>query len=235
MEKNNLDHIITYYLEEEQRMELRFQECLLEKDFLMAHHFSKIINGLKHKIALLSELDTSKKLKIQRQELSLSYLEKKWQAEENPRQQKNLKKFIEQAQQKIANWQKQTPVFFEDKQLIDDIILDLWAGKISGFSIVVDQREAIRLDFKCTIPPILTIKIKEAKSTDFSTHFWKSRWPKLQGLGFVLLEGSDSLRLDWSMDDPDHTQDVKLILARLFFEVFYYKDFGSPLNLIIEP
>jgi len=85
MEKNDLDHIIAHYTEEEKRMEARLQECLAERDFLTAHHFSKIINGLKHKMALLSELDGSMELKIHRQELSLEHLENKWKTEENPR------------------------------------------------------------------------------------------------------------------------------------------------------
>ena len=234
MEQNDLEQVIAHYLAEEKKVEARLEECLLEKDFLAAHQFSSILNVLKKKLAVLSELDPSRGLKIQRQHLYLEHLNEKWQKEEDPRRKNALEKFIKKTQEKISNWEKEAPVFFADQQLIDEAILDLGKGVIQGFRLVVDQRERISLDFQCRDTATLRMKIIVAQKTDYSSHFWKQKINKLQGLGFVWSEEENGLTLDWPKSQLENTQGVKLILARMFFEIFYYKDFGGTVNLIIR-
>ncbi len=234
MEKNDLEYLIAHYLAAEKKVETRLEACVLEKDFLAAHQYSTILNGLKKKLSVLSELDPSRRLKIQRQEIYLEHLNGKWQVEEDPRRKRMLEKFIEEAKEKISNWQTEAPVFFADQQLIDEAILDLGKGIIQGFHLVVDQREMISLDFKRIDATILRIKIIVAEKTDYSSNFWKPKKNKLQGLGFVWSAEEKGLVLDWSISQVENTQGLKLILARIFFEIFYYKEFGGTINLIIR-
>ncbi|MDB5191271.1 MAG: hypothetical protein JWQ96_834 [Segetibacter sp.] len=216
---NRLNILIVHYEEEKARLQSAINECVQEADYLLAHSFSKALWEVDTKLRTFKSFEDSR------------YNEKVWRLDTIARLEKGLnsdhsdflKDFyvdrIKQEKEELRKLSLHTePVKKDTEGIIDETLLKLVERKIKSFSVVLYQRdnlyfqiEIVGRAFKITFPDVEFHRSNE-RLHDGSLKL-------LARIGFV--NERDNLILLLPYKDSEDLNSLKIVLSRIFFEVFY--------------
>ncbi len=225
---NQLRTLIELYEEEKVRLQMLITECLAEKEYLHAHYHSNALYQLNGKLQTLHNIDDNlydeKQFKLERiflleKELAETQYEclKEFYSEELLRAKEDLEKL----QQRQSRVEDEVPA-----SLLDDILQRFLDNKVKNVKLILKKAENLLLTFgysnktlRVTFPYIqqhLKRRIIHHKSLDL-----------FQRLGFEITTNRSKVILTIIGDKKEIIGKLKPILAKIIFEMFYFKNFKN--------
>ena len=231
--KSDLDLLIEQYEEERASLEKKVAEYLAEEDFVYASHHQKALWQVR------GHLDHLYKMRIPFYE-DISQLEKlkllSTRAQENEKHEflsDYWKRQIEEHEIKIKELSGHTPKPFYDGQVIDDALFDLVEHKLKGFRLCFREEPEICIEFKLdegfievALPADLSLQEFDPEDDDNWQHIGI-----FTGLGFQTDE-NNRLVYKYPLSQFKDASAIKILLARLMYDVFYYNEKYDSAKLI---
>ena len=223
-----MDEILTLIRElEREQADLKrlIDESVRDGEYLVAHYHSEAIGIVNRKLQTLRNLDDknydSKKMitmMIKRSELQLG--------QEYPERIKDyLKKEIEKLKLELGELEKCEKVRARESWILIENLDLLISRKLKGIRIVLKKSSNFALDLRRTRIGI-KISIKNIKSLrrDYLIH--DENLQHFFGLGFKFNEGESTLTMILiNRNKVQLLADLQMVLSKIVFEIFYFKEF----------
>ncbi|HVV54299.1 MAG TPA: hypothetical protein VHC47_03180 [Mucilaginibacter sp.] len=220
MMKNDLDLVIDAFETEKKALQRMIKQSAWEHDHLIAYHHSEALLRLNRHLHILYSFRDP--FHNERQELNRQgkFLRNK------PKDIKHrLWKFVvethskEIEERKLELEAKQKKNSFNDTQEIDDLLFAIAEGSIKTFKIIVPLYDDAELQFTREGALLLIcINLYEPYEEDF---ILDNRIPDpLKGLGFEFNADKRSYVYQCNLTNFKDATDIKILLSRLFFDVF---------------
>jgi len=225
---NQLKLLISLYEEEKIQLQKMIDECLVETEYLMAHYHSQALSQINSKLQTLKNLDDNlfdyknfrqKRIDSIQKELefeSLDYIK-----EYHLRDIQQLKEELEKLNQ-ISN----LSVSKNNVELLEETLKKLLDKKVKNLTLILQKTNNLVLRFsysknvlKVTLPHVRQHKKKWILSNYDIEAFEK--------LGFNLTENETKLVLILTGDKESILNHLKLILSKVVFEIFYFREFEN--------
>lgn len=225
-----LTELIDLLEDEGLRLETIMKACVAESDYKHAHKYQKALHKVNRQLQTLNGLqDPSYKEKSMlkhTQEIYIKYLA-------DPKYAGMTDYFLDkmnETQQKLYIPSASPPQY--DTQEIDDALFQLVEKKITGFKFNLQKQSNLYLRFQL-IGHSLKLSITPFKELMNEDVLYKEEKKALKSLGFTNSLGKEYL---YCMVDVSRFKDalaIKTLLARIVFEVFFYRELDRPATIEI--
>ncbi len=225
---NHLTLIISLYEEEKVQLQKLIDQCLADTEYLMAHYHWQALCRLNSRLQVLKNIDD--KLfdsKHFRQEI-IDRLQKQIEAESSDYMKEYYLKDLERTKEELEKLnQTHQPAALPAKEtLLDETLEKLVDKKIKNLKLIFKKADNLFLGFsysnkvlKATLPHVKQHTKKRTLYHDNITSF--------KNLGFNLSENETTLTLTLTGAKEDMLNRLKLILSKIVFEIFYFKEFDN--------
>lgn len=221
--KSDLDQIIEYFESEKLALKSSIKNYLIENDFLYAHYHQEELMRLESKLATLQYFkDPSyhKKQDLQRLKDGFEGFD------DDNRLRIIYQRRITEKENEIRKDQLSAS-YFNDAQIIDDALFDLYERRVEKFRLCLDKPSALYLYFELNVNNLLSISISSDAVLDMYGYD-KENYDEdeerelfiLKKMGFEQSDGSDWIVYHIDMNDFKDATAIKSILARIAFDVF---------------
>lgn len=225
---NQLKLLISIYEEEKVRLQKLIDECLVEAEYLMAHYYSQALYQLNGRLQTLHNIDDKLYDEKYFRQRRIEDLQKQIASESSDYMKEYLEKGLireKEALEKLNQIPKQATLP-DNETLLDETLKKLIANKIKNLKLVLKKSDNLFLGFsysnkvlKVTLPYVKQHTKKWALHDDNINSF--------KNLGFNLSEAETKLILTLTGDKEDILNRLKLILSKIVFEIFYFKEFDN--------
>jgi hypothetical protein len=222
--KSDLDQIIEYLESEKQSLELSIKSYLLEKDFQYAHYQQEELWRVNNKLATFQYFKDPlyhKKQELERlKELFNGF-------DENDNLTDIYHRRITKKENEIKTDQL-TASYFNDTQVIDDALFELYERRFKKFRLCLNKPSALYLYFELNVNNLLSISISSDAVLDMYGYDKENYDDEdeerelfiLKKMGFEQSDGLDWIVYHIDMNDFKDATAIKLILARISYDVF---------------
>ncbi len=235
--KSDLDELIELLETEVKVIEACIKDSIEEWDYQMAYHNSRALFKLNQKLNVLHKMKDpfyDEKTNLER---TIMIHEKRIELDMNAWRGDYYQKIIEEDKSKLQALkdQKNTPIY--DDQKIDDALFSIWAGIYKGFVLNLNKKNKLSITFESVGDEVINISIsvKTALNVDcfFGDDSEEDRpLDKYRGLGFVLNDDSSKLIYKYYMGNFKEAISIKILLARLVYDILTYAEFDKPASLV---
>ena len=225
---NQLKLLISLYEEEKIRLQKLIDECLVETEYLMAHYHSEALYQLNGRLQTLHNIDDKlydeKSYKLNR----IKGLEKHIATEASDLMKEYYSKDILKAKEEleklneIHNQQTQP----KDPSLLDEVLQRLIQKKIKNLKLILKREDNLFLAFSYS-NKILKVTLPYVKQHIRKWTLYDDNINSFKYLGFELTENESKLTLKLSGNKDDILVKLKVILSKIVFEIFYFKEFDN--------
>lgn len=224
--KTDLDLLIEFLEQERAFLEKIVGEYLEEHDYLYAYYQENGLGQIRSTLDRLYAMKTPFYNEIVMLERMRTMINR---PQDNDRLQEFLsdyyKKKIEKQELKIRQLRENKPEPFYDAQIIDDALFDLVEGKLKGFQLCFreDESGGICIEFK-----LLDVFITIALPVDMHLNEFDpeddGNWRHIGTFAALGFEPDESGRLIYKYPVVKFKDaiEIKILLARLLYDVFYY-------------
>ena len=225
---SKLEKLIAYHEAEYAALTAQIDECIGETDYKMAHRIAKGLFVVGEKLRVLHNFqdkfyddkkEIARRLAIYNEELgkeTSNYMRGYWQ-KEIAEQERKMNAVLGAQQGAAAN---------STSQVIHQALRKLLGAEIAQFKLVLDKANMLCCNIRL-VRKTLIMSIPEIKRHRMYGRFRKKQLAHMQRLGFCLYDQNDKLMLILPYSDRDELEHVKLVLAQLVFEIFYFKEFSG--------
>ncbi|MFC0517854.1 hypothetical protein ACFFGT_26815 [Mucilaginibacter angelicae] len=224
--KSDLDQIIEYLESEKQSLELSIKRNLAEYDYLYAHYQQEGLWRLNNHLDTLKYFKDplfNKKQDIERWIRWMSRLE-------NNDLESLYKDDIAEKKQELEKLNKdQVYKYFNDSQVIDEALFDLYEGRISRFRLCLSKEDGFYLDFEMSND---FLKISYRPDPMFDSYEYirdiddddddEVHLHPLEKLGFSWDTDGKQLIFRYDMRGFKEALPVKVLLSRIAYEKFNF-------------
>ena len=222
---SKLERLLAAYEAERASLTAEMEECAAEMAYGKAHLFFKALVRVNQQLQTLYNLQDERYDEKAYRLRSIKMLEEKLvHAEEYMRG--HYTRYLAAEQEKLAELTRTPAQKTPAGQVVRDVLRRLLAGELTGFTLVLrDSRRlychirAVRKTLFMTIPEVRRHK------ADYTLQ--KSHLRKFRSLGFRLYDTKDKLLLFAPYSTAEEVSAVQRTLARIAFEVFYFKDLAG--------
>ena len=234
--KSDLDELIELLETEVKVIEACIKDNTEEWDYQMAHHNSRALFKLNQKLNVLHKMNDPFYEEKKNLERMIMIHEKRIELDMNAWRGDYYQKIIEEDKSKLQGLkdQKNTPIY--DDQKIDDALFSIWAGIYKGFILYLNKKDKLGITFESVGDEVINISIsvKSALNVDyfFGDDSEEDRpLDKYKGLGFVLNDDGSKLVYKYDMGDFKDAIAIKVLLARIIYNIFTYAELDKPASL----
>ena len=225
---NQLKFLISLYEEEKVRLKKLIEECLVETEYLMAHYHSEALYQLNGRLQTLKNIDDKLFDEKNFRQRRIDGPQKQIETESSDYMKdyyvKNLQHAKEEVE-KINQIPKQATIP-DNRILLDETLKKLVEKKIKNLKLILKKADNLFLGFsyskkvlKVTLPYVKQHTKKWILNDDNINSF--------KNLGFDLAENETKLTLTLTGDKEDILTKLKVILSKIVFEIFYFKNFDN--------
>lgn len=227
MSNSDLETLLTFYQLEKLNLERLIAECVIEEEFQIATYYSNALQQVKHTIRTFQNLADSEH---DRKE----WIKEKIAISEKERINSMHTSFYELQTQQI-NQLKEELIKLEvpqkETKIADDfehIFYDLADGLIKGFRFYLKKEDDMYLLFtKYADTIFISFGSGDENEPGYFDHLIH-----LKSLGFHFNESKRCFEYEYNLQIFKNTLFIKTLVARIVFEVFYFKTLD--LNTTIE-
>ncbi|HTI61480.1 hypothetical protein [Mucilaginibacter sp.] len=223
--KSDLDLVIAALEAEKRSIQKMMKQSMSDYDYLIAYHHSEALIKLESRLNKLYTFKDplhNRRQELKRQERSLK------KPPEYFRKNKMLWKFFtdRQAAELKKNrldleLESEKKVVFNDSQQIDDLIFDIVARKIDKFQIVfsIYDDDDVQITFEIDVDFLsICVNMFNPQEPDFVFDGRVSN--PLKGLGFKYDADKQVFVYKYNLQNFRDATEIKILLSRLFFDVF---------------
>jgi hypothetical protein len=219
--RSNLEKLIAAYEAERASLTTEMEECVAEADYGKAHLFSKVIRQVNQQLQTLYNIQDKWHDEKERLVQWISYLEETKAANELSR---HFTELIAENKEKLAALQHASAQKATPGRAVRDALNKLLTGEIRGFTLVFQESNRLSCHLRL-VRRTLILTIPEIRRHKDDCTLEKRHLRKLKRLGFALYDNKDKLMLFAPYSAIDDIKVIQLVLARITFEVFNFKDF----------
>jgi len=226
--KDKLDTLIDFYEAEKSRLLQLIDSCVKEEEYQLAHFHQRALYQLNGKLQTLKNINDKfhdEKSFISRR---ISNLEKRIGGESSAAMIEYYLKEIESAKKELEKliYQSNKTDSTEDKLILNKALSDLIDKKVKSIKLILKRTDNLLLEFKYR-NKILKVTLPFVKRHLKSYTLYEGKINKLKRYGFELQYNDSKLVLQLGGDKEKLMNKLTIILSKIIFEVFYFKEFEN--------
>ena len=226
--KDKLDTLIDCYEAEKNRLLQLIDACVKEEEYQLAYFHQRALYQLNRRLQTLKNINDKfydEKSFIWNR---ISFLEKNIKPENPDALNDYFFNELDEAKEELEKLiQRSNKVdSAEDKLIINEAMSDLLEKKIKNFKLILIRKDNLFLEFKY-IGKTLCVTIPLVKKHIKNGVLYEWRINKLKRLGFESQKKDSKLVLKLKADKEKLLENLKIILCKIIFEVFYFKEFEN--------
>jgi hypothetical protein len=220
-------HILISLLEEEEKRLLELiADCIKEHEYRMAHFHSKALKQVYRKLQTLGniqDINYDRKTFLNAQ---ISYLEEELNSEPSDHMKEYLLRTMLSAKETLARLDQQAAEKTNpegNENIFDDTLTKLMQKKIRKFRLYLKKKDNLFFELsrsKSGLKIVLPFVKNHFKTFMLNRHSVRS----IVAMGFSLVDNEN--KLVYTTKDED-TGALKIILSKIIFDVFYFKEFAN--------
>lgn len=225
--EDKLAQLIFFLEEERDKLQKVIDDYLKEYEYLMAHYHSRALWELKSQINTLKRLDD---ISYEEKRSSQRYIENFNAMIDELSMPFAKKHFDELYAKEVDKLEKLNAVpkqsVIDKEYILEDLVCKLMANKIKGLRLVLNSELKLHLKFIYSKRSLVVTLPYLKRNLDKWT-ISEKKLNSMKGMGFEI--AGNGSRLVWTIsgDKDDILAAVKLMLAKLFFETFFYREFEN--------
>ncbi|MHA4842893.1 hypothetical protein ACX0G7_01955 [Flavitalea antarctica] len=228
MVDNQLELLISLCEEEKNRLQRLIDECLAETEYLMAHYHSKALYQLNRRLHTLHNIyDTlyDKKDFTQRR---IAGIQKRIEAEWSDYVKEYLERKLQREKEELENLNQITgrTRLAGNESFLDNILKKLVDKKIKNLKLILKKTDNFFLGFSYS-NNVLKVTLPNVKQHTKRWILHDDKMTSFKNLGFNLSENETKLVLTLTGDKEDILNRLQIILLKIVFEIFYFKEFAD--------
>jgi len=235
--KSDFDALVEFYKKERKFIERCIKNNIKEMEYLHAHHHSEALFRIDHKLRVLETSRDSFHDEKRRLELTVILFERLDRKHQRSNLASHYKKKLDEYKDRLQKLNQESKKPIVDDQKIDDALFALLDGTYNGFILYLNAKDNLGITFELLMPPVLTISvgIKEVFNVDY---FLDNDDPqnivlnKFKDLGFALNDAGTKLVYKYDMTKFKDALSIKILLARLIYDIFIYAELDKPASLV---
>lgn len=234
--KSDLDQLIEQYEAEKSAFKQLLHNCLLQQDYLGAHQYSITVNLIETELQLLHSF----KGNLHAEKQTLKQMIEGYEYNTQKMQLKHYAKAlwenrIKDQKLKVEQLSEQNDKFLYDSQEIDDALFNLFEKNIKIFFLHLKEDNSLYFQFELSESNILNISIetKAVLNSNF-TFYSDNKWSSFKRLGFNLNTEETALTFHYDMTGFKDATDIKILLARIVFNIYDRRSFDSAFIKVIS-
>ena len=230
--ESDLDILIDEYFKEKEALEDQIKDCLAHEDYLNAHYLSLASGEVNQKLRTFRNLKHQDYDEVQSLTTLIGFYEKEILQSTNDQLKQFLEANIQEAKDKLAAKGGQENKFRLDNQQIFDLLKDMCHGKLRGFKLYLIEKENLFL--KVSLGNTSNLEIVFTPFDDINANYALNgtHQQKLRSIGFK--EKAGSLFRNIENFGVNDINEVIETMARVIFEVFYFKELDAMAKAEIE-
>ena len=225
---NQLTILISLYEEEKLRLEKCIKECLAESEFLFAHYHSNALHQITGRLRTLHNIGDKfyddKQFSLWR----IGVIENLMETTKYDVVKKNLAKEFAEVKDGLErlNASATKEPLQNQTSILDEVLTNLLDRKIKNLKLILKKSDNFFLAFTYSSRR-LQVVIFHVKQLGKKWILSEERIETLKNLGFCLSENGSRLVLTLIGEKQEILKALKIILAKIVFELFYFKEFEN--------
>jgi hypothetical protein len=217
--KSDLEELIEAYEMEKAELEKQISEYVSEGDYLYAHQYQKGLRKLCSRLAILKELQNPLYKSISEEEATATNIRRLFANNKNAKQNDYLTEYLNKIENKILELKHTAVQPGYDSQEVDDALFFLVDGTVKGFKLYFKTFPEVFVNFALADHAI-EIKLQYDAMAVEEYSFIFRNVNQFKSLGFQLRD--TQWIYYYSLDKFKDALEIKIMLARLIYDVFHY-------------
>ncbi|MGI4865467.1 MAG: hypothetical protein ACRYFZ_16215 [Janthinobacterium lividum] len=221
---SKLEKLIAFYEAERVSLTAELAECVAEADYKRVYLFSKGLGRINQQLQTLYNLRDKWHDEKEYRAHSIKFLEERVADGETAEYVRRY--YTERIAAEKKKLAELTQLPFQNSsvgQVMRDMLGKLLAGELAGFTLVLQDSRRLYCHIRL-MRKTLFMTIPEVRRHRADYTLQKSHLRKFRSLGFGLYDTKDKLLLFAPYSTLEEVSAVQRTLARIAFEVFYFKD-----------
>lgn len=225
---NQLKLLISQYEEEKILLQKLIDDCLVEKEYLMADFHSQALNQLKGRLQTLHNIDDKLYNEKDFKQRRISGLEKQIETESSDYNKEFYIKDHQKAREELEKL-NQIPkrlTLPNNFTILDETLKKLVEKKIKNLKLILKKVDNLFLAFSYS-KKVLKVTLPYIKPHIKKWILYEDNINSFKNLGFELTDNETKLTLTLIGDKEEILKRLKIILLKIAFEIFYFKAFDN--------
>jgi hypothetical protein len=225
---NELKLLISLYEEEKVRLQKLIDECLIETEYLMAHYHSQALYQLNGRLQTLKNIDDKLFDEKDFKQRRIDGLQNRIETESSDYMKEYFMKDLQRAKEELEKLNQIPPKakVSYNETLLDETLKKLVDKKIKNVKLILKKTDNLILGFSYS-KKMLKVILPYVKQHIKKWILYDDKITSLKNLGFYFIENETKLILTLTGDKEDILKRIKPILAKIVFEIFYFKEFDN--------
>lgn len=225
---NQLELLISLYEEEKVRLQKLIDECLVETEFLMGHYHSKALYHLNGKLQTLHNIDDKLYDEKDFRQRKIDGLQKRIETESSDFMKECYEKNLQRAKEELEklNQIPKQATFPDNEILFDETFKRFVDREIKNLRLILKKADNLFLGFSYS-KKMLKVTLPYVKQHVKKWILYDDNINSFKKLGFDLTENETKLTLTLTGDKENILNRLKIILSKIVFEIFYFKEFEN--------
>lgn len=225
---NQLKLLLSLYEEEKVRLQKLIDECLVETEYLMAHYHSQALYQLNGRLQTLKNIDDKLFDEKDFRQRRIDSIQKRIEAESSDYMKDYYVKDLQRAKEELEklNQISKSAILPINETLLDEILKKLLDKKIKNLKLILKKADNLFLKFSYS-NKVLKVTLPYVKQHTKKWILYDDNINSFKNLGFSLGENETKLTLTLTGDKADIVNKLKLVLSKIVFEIFYFKEFDK--------
>ncbi len=227
--KSDLEELIEAYELEKAELEKQISEYVEEVDYIYAHYHEKALRKINRTLDILKSIQNPFYMSISDEQRKAKNIKRMMVSEEYRKYFKYFDRLgpnffadqLREGENRISEWQHAVVSQKYDSQEIDNALFDLVEGVVNGFKLYFKSKPDIFAKFTLK-GRIIEITLLYDTYPDYYLDYLSvfSYVKEISALGFIL-EGEQWV-YHYHFDQFKDALEIKILLARLIYDVFNY-------------
>ena len=222
---SKLEKLIAAYETERASLTAEMEECAAEMEYGKAHLFFKSLLIVNKQLQTLHNLQDERYDEKAHRACFINLLEEKLADAEEYMRGYYAQRLADE-QKKLAEITRAPAQKAPAGQVVRDLLGRLLVGEVAGFTLVLQDSKRLYCHIR-VVRKTLFLTIPEIRRHKVNYTLQKSHLRKFRSLGFCLYDNKDKLILFAPFSTSEEVRAVQRTLARITFEVFYFKELAG--------
>jgi hypothetical protein len=222
---SKLQKLIAAYEMERASLTAEMEECVAEMYYKKAHLFLKALAEVNQQLQILYNILDGGHDEKEQLRHSIKFLEKRIVGEEE-RMRCYFAERLTEEKEKLAELSRASALKQAVGYSVREVLNKLLFGKIANFTLVLLDSQRLNCYVKL-VRKTLMLTMPEIRRHKQEYTLDKQQIKALEQLGFKLYDDKDKLMLFMPYSTLEDVQAIQRILARITFEVFYFKELAG--------
>lgn len=225
---NQLKLLISLYEEERTQLQKWITEYLQEGEYLMAHYHSEALYQLNGRLKTLYNIDDKLFDEKNLKQRIIDNIQRRVETESSDYMKEYYIKEIQLAKEELEklNLIPQKAMYLNNASLLNETLEKLLNKKVKNLKLILNKADNLLLAFNYS-KKVLKVTLPYLKQHIKKWILYDENINTLKNLGFGLDKNETKLVLKLTGEKEVILNRLKIILSKIVFEIFYFKDFKN--------